>query len=69
MARILHIEDDSANRLLVRKILTPAGFEVVDAVDGVDGILQRALELTTRIGFERLSSGSRLRSRAARRRG
>jgi len=38
MARILHIEDDSANRLLVRKILTPAGFEVVDAADGVDGI-------------------------------
>jgi len=23
MARILHIEDDSANRLLVRKILSP----------------------------------------------
>jgi signal transduction histidine kinase len=38
MARILHIEDDSANRLLVRKILTPAGFEVVDAADGVEGI-------------------------------
>jgi signal transduction histidine kinase len=38
MARILHIEDDSANRLLVRKILQPAGFDVVDAVDGVEGI-------------------------------
>ncbi len=38
MARILHIEDDPANRLLVRKILSPAGFEVVDAVDGVEGI-------------------------------
>ena len=38
MARILHIEDDSANRLLVRKILSPAGFDVVDAVDGVEGI-------------------------------
>ena len=38
MARILHIEDDAANRLLVRKILTPAGFEVIDAVDGVEGI-------------------------------
>jgi signal transduction histidine kinase len=36
--RVLHIEDDPANRLLVRKILTPAGFEVVDAVDGLDGI-------------------------------
>ena len=38
MARILHIEDDSANRLLVRKILTPAGFDVIDAADGLEGI-------------------------------
>lgn len=38
MARILHIEDDPANRLLVRKILTPAGFEVIDAEDGLEGI-------------------------------
>lgn len=38
VARILHIEDDPANRLLVRKILTAAGFEVIDAVDGMDGI-------------------------------
>jgi CheY-like chemotaxis protein len=38
MPRILHIEDDPANRLLVRKLLGPAGFEVVDAVDGLEGI-------------------------------
>lgn len=38
MSKILHIEDDPANRLLVRKLLTAAGFEVVDAVDGLDGI-------------------------------
>lgn len=38
MAKILHIEDDPANRLLVRKLLTPAGFVVVDAIDGMDGI-------------------------------
>jgi signal transduction histidine kinase len=38
MPRILHIEDDPANRLLVRKLLGPAGFEVIDAVDGLDGI-------------------------------
>ncbi len=38
MTRILHIEDDSANRLLVRKILTPAGFHVIDAEDGMEGI-------------------------------
>lgn len=36
--RVLHIEDDPANRLLVRKILTGAGFEVVDAVDGLEGV-------------------------------
>ena len=41
MPRILHIEDDPANRLLVRKLLTPAGFEVIDAVDGLDGIRSR----------------------------
>lgn len=45
MPRVLHIEDDPANRLLVRKLLTPAGFEVVDAVDGIDGI-RRAQEQT-----------------------
>ncbi len=38
MPRVLHIEDDPANRLLVRKLLTPAGFEVVDAIDGLDGV-------------------------------
>lgn len=36
--RVLHIEDDPANRLLVRKLLSSAGFEVVDAVDGLDGV-------------------------------
>jgi CheY-like chemotaxis protein len=38
MPTVLHIEDDPANRLLVRKLLTPHGFEVIDAVDGLDGI-------------------------------
>ena len=38
MPRVLHIEDDPANRLLVRKLLAPAGFEVVDAIDGLDGV-------------------------------
>ena len=38
MPTILHIEDEPANRLLVRKLLTPAGFEVIEAVDGIDGI-------------------------------
>jgi signal transduction histidine kinase len=45
MPKVLHIEDDPANRLLVRKLLTPAGFEVIDAVDGLDGI-QKAMRDT-----------------------
>lgn len=44
MPTILHIEDDPANRLLVRKLLTAGGFEVVDAVDGLEGI-RKACEL------------------------
>jgi signal transduction histidine kinase len=38
MPRILHIEDDPANRLLVRKLLQNAGHEVLDAADGLEGI-------------------------------
>src|SRR5215216_3506975 len=38
MPRILHIEDDPANRLLVRKLLQNAGHEVVDAADGLEGV-------------------------------
>ncbi len=38
MPTILHIEDDPSNRLLVRKLLAVAGFEVIDAADGLEGI-------------------------------
>ena len=38
MARIVHIEDDPANRLLVRKLLGRAGHEVIDAEDGIAGV-------------------------------
>lgn len=38
MARILHIEDDATNRLLVRKLLVAQGFQVIDAVDGLEGV-------------------------------
>ncbi|MEO7327998.1 MAG: hybrid sensor histidine kinase/response regulator [Minicystis sp.] len=38
MPRILHIEDDPANRLLVRKLLQSAGYEVIDAADGLEGV-------------------------------
>jgi len=38
MAKILHIEDDPANRLLVRKLLQNAGHEVNEAADGLEGV-------------------------------
>jgi signal transduction histidine kinase len=38
VARILHIEDDPKNRLLVRKLLEAAGHEVFDAEGGLEGI-------------------------------
>lgn len=38
MARVLHIEDNPVNRLLVRKLLTAAGHEVIDAESGLEGI-------------------------------
>ncbi len=44
MPKILHIEDDPANRLLVRKLLTPAGLDVIDAADGLVGIRKACSE-------------------------
>jgi signal transduction histidine kinase len=44
MARILHIEDDPANRLLVRKLLASHGHEVIDAVDGLEGVRKACAE-------------------------
>ena len=38
MARVLHIEDDPRNRLLVRKLLSGDGHEVIDAADGLEGV-------------------------------
>ncbi|WP_437767555.1 hybrid sensor histidine kinase/response regulator [Sorangium sp. So ce281] len=38
MSKILHIEDDPANRLLVRKLLQNAGYEVLEAADGLEGV-------------------------------
>ncbi len=37
-SRVLHIEDDPRNRLLVRKLLTAEGLEVIDAPDGLTGV-------------------------------
>jgi signal transduction histidine kinase len=38
VSRILHIEDDPGSRLLVRKILSAAGHEVVEAATGLEGV-------------------------------
>ncbi len=38
MARVLHIEDDPKNRLLVRKLLAAAHHEVIDAATGLEGV-------------------------------
>jgi len=38
VSRVLHIEDDPKNRLLVRKLLVAQGHEVIDAETGLEGI-------------------------------
>jgi signal transduction histidine kinase len=38
VARVLHIEDNPVNRLLVRKLLMAAGHEVIDAETGLEGV-------------------------------
>lgn len=38
MARILYIDDDFANRLLVKRILASEGFELDEADNALDGI-------------------------------
>jgi signal transduction histidine kinase len=35
---ILYIEDDSSNRLLVRHVLQTAGYRVIEATDGLNGV-------------------------------
>lgn len=40
MVRILHIEDNLANQILVERILQSAGYEVLHASDGQTGILK-----------------------------
>jgi signal transduction histidine kinase len=36
--KILHVEDNPDNRMLVRSVLAPAGYTVVEAPDGLSGI-------------------------------
>jgi signal transduction histidine kinase len=44
-SRVLHIEDDPSNRLLVRKLLAVEGLEVIDAADGLEGVRLALSEL------------------------
>jgi signal transduction histidine kinase len=44
VARVLHIEDDPASRLLVRKLLMAAGHAVIDAESGLEGIRKAGIE-------------------------
>lgn len=45
MARILYVEDNEDNMRLVRKILTHAGHEVLEAEDGYSGVDAALAEL------------------------
>jgi two-component system cell cycle response regulator DivK len=38
MTKILHIEDNRANRLLLERILLPHGYELIQAEDGETGV-------------------------------
>ncbi len=38
MVKILHVEDDSSNRVLVRQVLESSGYVVIEAEDGLGGI-------------------------------
>ncbi len=42
--RILYIEDNPDNRLLIRRVLQAEGYEVLEAIDGQSG-MQRAAEI------------------------
>lgn len=42
--RILYIEDNPDNRLLIRRVLQAEGYEVLEAIDGQTG-MQRAAEV------------------------
>jgi two-component system cell cycle response regulator DivK len=38
MKKILHIEDNRANRLLIERVLEPHGYELIQAEDGETGV-------------------------------
>jgi two-component system cell cycle response regulator DivK len=43
-ARVLYVEDNAQNMRLVRKILTAAGYTVLEAVDGLTGLAMAIAE-------------------------
>ncbi len=45
---VLYIEDNPANRLLVKRILTSRNYEIIEATDGVTG-LQKIRELKPKL--------------------
>jgi two-component system cell cycle response regulator DivK len=45
MSRILIVEDNEDNRLLLHDILTARGYEVLEAVNGVEGIAMAGREM------------------------
>jgi two-component system, cell cycle response regulator DivK len=44
MKRILVIEDQEDNRAILRDLLTTVGYELVEAVDGADGVAKAEAE-------------------------
>jgi two-component system cell cycle response regulator DivK len=38
MSKVLYIEDDQANRTLVRRVLEAEGYDVLEAADGREGL-------------------------------
>src|SRR5580698_11428935 len=72
MSRVLHIEDDPRNRLLVRKLLSADGHEVIDAADGLEGVRLALAQLPDLVlvdlnipGLDGYEVTLRLRSEAA----
>lgn len=45
VAKILYVEDNPQNMRLVRKILVAAGYEVIEAVNGLSGVATAAQEM------------------------
>ena len=56
--RILVIEDTEDNRQIIRDLLTSAGYELVEAVDGIEGVATAERERRWRSRIARPVDGS-----------